>query len=114
MKTLIFIFASIVVIATNGVALAQTEAENAFYSSNVISVQELPKVKGLVRLVDHANSKIKIKHEEIPNLDMPPMTMTFAANDPQMLVGLANGDKVLFTADMVNNELTVMWIEKQP
>jgi len=109
----LFILASILLSLSPTVSLAQAE-DHSFYSNSAIAAQELPKVKGLVRLVDLANSRIKIKHEEIPNLDMPPMTMTFTANDPQMLVGLANGDDVLFTADMVNNELTVMWIEKQP
>ncbi len=112
MKLLILV--SIFLGLSTTVALAQAEENNTLYSNNAIAVQELPKVEGLVRLVDHANSRIKIKHEEIPNLNMPPMTMTFAVADPQMLVGLANGDNVLFTADMVNNELTVMWIEKQP
>lgn len=110
----LFILVSILFGLSTTASLAQAEESNTFYSNNTSAAQELPKVKGLVRLVDLANSRIKIKHEEIPNLNMPPMTMTFAANDPQMLVGLANGDDVLFTADMVNNELTVMWIEKQP
>ena len=110
----LFILVSMLLgLSTNG-SWAQTADNNAFYSSSDVAALELPKVEGLVRLVDHANARIKIKHEEIPNLNMPPMTMTFAVADPQMLVGLASGDNVLFTADMVNNELTVMWIEKQP
>lgn len=76
--------------------------------------QELPKVKGVVRRIDIPNAKITLKHEEIPNLGMPGMTMPFSVPDVQMLQGLRNGDRVLFTADMVNNELTVMWIEKRP
>lgn len=96
-----------------GVAVAQNYGYEGVYDAAEVAPQSLPKVKGVVRLVDLANSKIKIKHEEIPNLNMPPMTMTFAVADLQMLEGLANGDKVLFTADMVNSELTVMWLEKQ-
>ena len=112
MKMLMSVF--VMGIFVSGVALAQNHGYAGAYEVSELAPLDLPKVKGLVRLVDVANSKIKLKHEEIPNLDMPPMTMTFAVPAPQMLEGLANGDKVLFTADMVNNELTVMWIEKQP
>jgi len=73
-----------------------------------------PVVKGLVRKVDLTSSRISIKHEEIPNLNMPPMTMSFLAADTQMLSGLAAGDKVNFVADEVDGELSVLWIEKAP
>lgn len=89
------------------------------YSSEPTAVgsfdtQELPRVKGVVRRIDIPNAKITLKHEEIPNLGMPGMTMPFSVPDVQMLQGLRNGDRVLFTADMVNNELTATWIEKRP
>ncbi|MBK8204902.1 MAG: copper-binding protein [Bdellovibrionales bacterium] len=48
---------------------------------------DLPKVKGVVRQVDLNNARIKIKHEEIPNLNMPAMTMTFTAADATILQG---------------------------
>lgn len=110
----LFILASMLLSLSSTVSLAQTEESNTFYSNNAIAAQELPKVRGLVRRVDLANSRITLKHEEIPNLGMPGMTMPFSVAEPQMLNGLSSGDRVLFTADMVNNELTVMWIEKQP
>jgi len=72
-----------------------------------------PIVKGEVRKVDTASSRISIKHEAIPNLGMPGMTMSFAAKDPQMLTGLAVGDKINFAADEVDGDLTVLWIAKQ-
>ncbi len=72
----------------------------------------LPIVKGIVRKVDLATNRITIKHEAIPNLNMGPMTMSFLAQDPHMLVGLAAGDRVNFTADEIDDELTVIWIEK--
>lgn len=83
---------------------------NAFGQESMIA---LPKVKGLVRLVDHANQKIKIKHEAIPNLNMPAMTMSFAVQDPTLLQDLAPGDQILFSADEINGATTIMWIEKQ-
>lgn len=71
-----------------------------------------PVVKGEVRKVDLASSRISIKHEAIPNLDMPGMTMSFLVQDPKILVGLSVGDNINFTADEIDGELTVLWLEK--
>lgn len=53
---------------------------------------------GVVRKIDMKNSKITLKHGEIVNLDMPPMSMVFTVKDPAMLEGVAKGDKVKFVA----------------
>ena len=53
---------------------------------------------GEVRKVDKAQAKVTIKHGEIKNLDMPPMTMVFAVKDKAMLDKLQPGDKVRFKA----------------
>lgn len=73
----------------------------------------LPRVRGWVRRVDLAHSHVTIKHDEIPNLSMPAMTMDFAVPDTEMIKDLKPGEKILFMADTVNNELTAVWIEKQ-
>ena len=52
-----------------------------------------------VRKVDARTGKITLKHGEIKNLDMPPMTMVFTATDKALLAGVKAGDKVQFTAD---------------
>jgi len=44
--------------------------------------------------VDKAQGKLTLKHGEIKNLDMPPMTMVFRVQDQKMLDDLAVGDKV--------------------
>lgn len=75
---------------------------------------DYPIVKGIVRKIDVASSRISIKHEEIPNLNMPPMAMSFLVQDSQMLLSLAAGDKVNFVADDIDGELMVLWIEKAP
>ncbi|MGE3681024.1 MAG: copper-binding protein [Bdellovibrionales bacterium] len=105
------IFASILIGLVPALSFAQSYEYGATYET--VAAQDLPKVKGVVRRIDLVNSKITIKHEEIPNLDMPGMTMPFSVAEPEMLQGLRNGDRVLFTANMVNGELTVMWIEKR-
>lgn len=60
--------------------------------------QNLPPVEAEVRRVDKENGKITLRHGEIKNMDMPPMTMVFTARDKAMLEGIAVGDKVEFTA----------------
>ena len=52
-----------------------------------------------VRKVDQANGKITLKHGEIKNLDMPPMTMVFGVKDKALLANVKKGDKVKFAAD---------------
>lgn len=61
-----------------------------------------------------AQGKVTLKHGEIPNMDMPPMTMVFKAVDPGMLKGLIPGDKVRFQAEESNGTYMAVQIEKQP
>ena len=51
---------------------------------------------GEIRKISKETGKLTIKHGEIKNLDMPPMTMVFTAKDPAMLDKLMVGDKVRF------------------
>ena len=51
-----------------------------------------------VRKIDKGAGKVTLKHGEIKNLDMPPMTMVFAVKDKAMLDKLQVGDKVRFKA----------------
>jgi Cu/Ag efflux protein CusF len=74
--------------------------------------QEMPKVKGTVEKVDESAEKITLDHAPIPNLDMGEMKMVFKAGDKAMLKQVKKGDKVLFTADRVNGQLTVTSIAK--
>lgn len=66
-----------------------------------------------VRKVYKDSGKITLKHKEIKNLDMPAMTMQFKVKDAAMLDGINAGDKVLFTAEQVKDELVVTSIRKQ-
>ena len=64
-----------------------------------------------VRKVDKEQGKITLKHGEIKNLDMPPMTMVFRVKDPAMLGRVKEGDKIRFSADKVGGQYTVTDIE---
>ena len=74
--------------------------------------QPLPLVKGRIDELDVGQGKVTIEHEAIPNLNMDGMTMVFRASDPAMLKGVKKGDRVQFTADRVNGQLTVTKIQK--
>jgi Cu(I)/Ag(I) efflux system protein CusF len=52
--------------------------------------------KGEVIVVDMAAGKIKLKHEAIPELDWPAMTMFIPVSDKSKLDGLKVGDKIEF------------------
>jgi Cu/Ag efflux protein CusF len=66
-----------------------------------------------VRKVDMPAKKITLKHGEIKNLDMPPMTMVFQVSDPALLEKVKSGDKVKFTAEKRDGAYTVTAIELQ-
>ncbi len=71
----------------------------------------LPWVNAEVRRIDTATSKITLRHEDIPNLDMNGMTMVFQVKDPALLTAVKAGDKVRFTVDKVNGAYVVQGIE---
>jgi Cu(I)/Ag(I) efflux system periplasmic protein CusF len=66
-----------------------------------------------VRKVDMQAKKITLKHGEIKNLDMPPMTMVFQVSDPALLEKVKTGDKVKFAAEKRDGAYTVTAIEPQ-
>ncbi len=68
-------------------------------------------VDGEIRKVDQDAAKITIKHAELPNLGMMPMTMVFKVQDKSMLGQVAVGDKVRFAAEKVGGMLTVTALE---
>ena len=66
-----------------------------------------------VRKVDKSAGKITLKHGEIKNLDMPPMTMVFTAKDAALLDKVKAGDKVMFSAEKQGAQYVVTAIEPQ-
>ncbi len=70
--------------------------------------------EGVVRKIDAANGKITLKHGPIANLDMPPMTMVFRVQSPELLNTVKAGDKVRFHAEQRDGGLTVTAIESLP
>ena len=83
----------------------------ALAASAGLSLAQAATTEGEVRKVDAAQRKITLKHGEIKNLDMPPMSMAFAVRDPSVLAKLKPGDKVRFAADKIDGVYTVTAIE---
>ena len=51
-----------------------------------------------IRRLDREGQKITLRHGDIKNLGMPPMTMVFQVKDPALLDKAGVGAKVRFTA----------------
>jgi len=66
---------------------------------------------GEIRKVDKEAAKLTIRHGELKDLGMAPMTMVFRVQDKAMLNQVAAGDKVRFTAAKVDGALTVTTLE---
>jgi Cu(I)/Ag(I) efflux system periplasmic protein CusF len=84
-------------------ALACLNATLLSLSISLISCQAFAQMAheasmGEVRKIDKDSNKITLKHGDIKNLDMPPMTMVFKVKDPGALDKLKPGDKILFRA----------------
>ncbi len=69
---------------------------------------------GEVVKLDKAGGRITIKHDGVPNLDMPPMIMVFHVRDSHMLDDLAVGDRVRFAAARIGGRYTITALSKAP
>jgi Cu/Ag efflux protein CusF len=94
-----------------GPALAHETGSAHGHDAAASSKAAKPLVEAVVRTVDKSAKKITLRHGEIPNLDMGPMTMVFQVQDPALLDKVKAGDKVRFTADQIKGAYTVLTIE---
>ncbi len=84
---------------------------SVWLSTAALAQTALPQTEGEVRRVDARAQTVTLKHGEIKNLDMPPMTMAFKVQDPALLNQVKAGDKVRFTADKLGGSYTVLSLE---
>jgi len=71
----------------------------------------LPWATAEVRRIDKAAGKVSLKHGDIKNLDMPPMSMVFQVKDPSQLDALQVGQQVRFQAVQEKGAYWVVKIE---
>ncbi|MDZ4190034.1 MAG: copper-binding protein [Hydrogenophaga sp.] len=103
--------AAIVLIGSTAIAHSQTAAP-APASPAVSTAASPPLVEAEVRKVDLRAGKVTLKHGDIPNLDMPPMTMVFQVQDPALLDQLKPGDKIRFRVDKLSGSYTVIELQR--
>ena len=88
-------------------ALAQGHAGHG----SMGAAQSAPKIDGEIRKIDKNAGKLTIKHGEIKQMGMPPMTMMFPVKDKALLDRVKEGDKVLFTLASEGGNMVVTAIE---
>jgi uncharacterized cupredoxin-like copper-binding protein len=97
------------------VTVAGTSAEPSGEAKRDVPVAaSTDMAQGEIRKVDMDNKKITIKHGEIKNLDMPPMTMVFVVTDEALLGKVKAGDKVGFTAEKRGSAYVVTGLQPTP
>ena len=69
---------------------------------------------GEIRKIDRDQRKITLRHGEIKNLEMPPMTMVFQVADPAWIEQFKVGDKVAFRAASINGAITLTELKPAP
>lgn len=85
-------------------------AAGASHATDPAGATELSQAE--VRKVDREAARITLRHGEIKNLGMPPMTMVFRVADPKLLDAAAAGDTVRFRADKIDGQYTLTHLEK--
>ncbi|OJU06442.1 MAG: hypothetical protein BGN90_15500 [Acidovorax sp. 65-7] len=112
--------ASLLVLGT-GSALAQAPAAAAAdsHSSHHPAAAASPAPQGElsegeITRWDPRTLRLTLKHGEIQNLEMPPMTMVFRVADASVVGDLKPGDKVRFRAEQISGAYHVQRIEKAP
>lgn len=83
-----------------------------FFNQAASAQAEVSYTSGQVRKVDLEQGKITIRHEEIKNLDMPPMTMVFNVKNKALLKDIKAGDFVIFIATSDGGKLYIVEIKK--
>lgn len=101
-------------LAACGAGLAGYPAFAGSGAATVVAAAEEAMAEGEVRKVDTEQGRITIRHGEIRNLQMPPMTMVFRVKDPAMLEKVKRGDRILFRAEQQNGDLVVTEIVPAP
>ena len=68
--------------------------------------------EGVVKRLDKSSGKVTLAHGPLANLGMPAMTMAFQVKDKAWLSQLRDGDRVRFSADNLNGNLTIVTLER--
>ena len=125
MKPLAHSIAALLLTSVLGPALAQAPADGhdshhpatapaAQDNSRGTSADQSDLSEGEITRWDPRTLKVTLRHREIKNLGMPPMTMVFRVPDAGMVGGLQPGAKVLFRAEQVNGAYVLTRLQAAP
>ena len=93
-------------------ALALPHAPATFAADDTATAASaIPWVRAEVKKLDVTTGRITLRHDDIPNLEMPGMTMVFRFADPKLAAGVKAGDTVRVAIDKVKGQLTVIRLE---
>lgn len=67
--------------------------------------------EGIVRSVDKAAGEIVVRHGQLTEIGMPPMTMAFEVSDTTLLDKVKAGERVTLRVELRNGRFTVTRIE---
>jgi len=112
LKVLGFVASLLALSMPAGVGAQATKGQDTMkqgQSATAKSVEDV--VSGEVRKIDKSAKKITLRHGEMPNLEMPAMTMVFQVKDPAFLDAVKVGDKVKFKAQKIDGALVVVEIQ---
>lgn len=91
--------------------VAQQKPEVRTAQSPASSATSADLTDGEVRKVNKDTGKMTIRHGEIKNLAMPPMTMVFQVKEPALLDKVKAGDKVRFRVEEIGGAFVITAIE---
>lgn len=81
-------------------AAAQNHADHKSHAAPIASAAAgAALTEGVITHVDARSGKLTIRHGEIANLGMPPMTMVFGLKGPALALTLRPGTKVVFRVE---------------
>ena len=96
------------------VAAPLLQAVGADSASDANTGQPNELSEGEITRWDARTLKVTLRHGEIKNLGMPPMSMVFRVQDTSVVGALKPGDKVRFRAEQVDGVYTVTQLEAAP
>ena len=100
---------------TQAPAAAATDSHSGHHPAAAASTTPQAELsEGEITRWDPRTLRLTLKHGEIKNLEMPPMTMVFRVADASVVGDLKPGDKVRFRAEQVSGAYHVQRIEKAP
>ena len=99
-----------------GLALAATGQAQAGQGADAPGATRAPRTAqgvGVVTEIDAKEAMLTVKHEPIPALGWPAMTMPFKVAPPALLQGLKVGQKIAFDANEGNGLPIITAIRKR-